>query len=125
MLPTHPLTEPEHAITFQTAQNATLRPHAAAALSSLTVTVGELTEAQDDALMQLVALAQLAKTALEGEAEDAADNVGHALSAISKLAATAMRELESAMEDIRDFGARAGATGCLAPFGRVEPMEAR
>lgn len=112
-------------MTFQTAQNATLRPHAVAALSSLTVTVGELAEAQDAALMQIVALAQLAKAALEGEAEDAADNVAHALAAISKLAGRAMRELESAMEDIRDFGAHPSAAGGAARFGRVEPLEAR
>lgn len=112
-------------MTIHNAQNAALRPHAVAALSSLTVTVGELAEAQDAALMQIVALAQLAKAALEGEAEDAADNVGHALAAISKLAGTAIEELDSAMEGIRDFNARADGAVGVVPFGSVQPLEAR
>lgn len=112
-------------MTIHNAQNATLRPNPAAALSSLIVTVKDTADAQDDALMRIHAVAALARAALEREAEDAADTVGHALAAISKLAATAMGELESAMEDIRDFGAHAGAAGGAAPFGRVEALEAR
>lgn len=112
-------------MTIHDVQNATLRPNAAATLSSLNMTVGELAEAQDAALMQIVALAQLAKAALEREAEDAAENAGFVLAAISKLAATAMGELESAMEDIHHFGTRAGGAAGIAPLGCVQPVEAR
>lgn len=106
----------------QTAQTATLRPHPAAALSSLHVTVEDLSETQDDALMQVFALAKLAKAALDGETGDATDIVGHALAAIAKLAATAMEELDCSMQDIREYAKRAVVSG-VSPFGSVTPLE--
>lgn len=112
-------------MTFQTVQSATLRPHPAADLSSLIVTVNDTAEAQDDALMQIHAVAKLAKAAIEREGDDATGNIAHALDAIAKLAATAIDELDCAMLDIRDYGARAGTAGGAAPFGRVESVEAR
>lgn len=111
----------------QTAQNATLHPHPAAALSSLHVTVEDLSESQDDALMQVFALAKLAKAALDRETGDATHIVGHALAAIAKLAATAMEELDCSMQDIRehygrDSAAREGAAGGESPFRCVQPL---
>lgn len=90
-------------------QNPSLRPHPAAALSSLSATVEELAEAQDATLMQIMAIAKLAKAAIDGETDDATDNAGHALDAIVRLAAIATEELDLTMLEIRDARLRAAA----------------
>ena len=113
-------------MTSNTAHTATLRPRPAA-LSSLRITVGELCEAQDSALMQVIAMAKLAKAALDSDTDDAADNAGHALDAIIKIAALANAKLDAAQIEIsdahiRDAAAREGATHNVSPFGHVAPL---
>lgn len=85
-----------------TSQTATLRPHPAAALSSLKITLDELHKAQDDALMQVLAIAKLASDALDSDAPDAAANASNALAAIVRIAAHAADELDEAMVEISD-----------------------
>ena len=107
----------------QNAQNANLRPHAAAALSSLHVDVAVLCEAQDAALMQIMSVARTADAALCGEAEDSVDNVSHALAAIAKIAALAAAQLDAARIEIEDArlhaAARKDAAGGVSLFGQV------
>lgn len=103
------------------AQNATLRPHPAAALSSLRIAVGELCEAQDSALMQVIAMAKLAKAALDSDMDDATDNAGHALDAIIKIAGLANANLDAAQIEIGDARVR-NAAAASSPFGHVTPL---
>lgn len=113
-------------MTSNTAQNATLHPHPAAALSSFRIVVGELCDEQDAALMQVIAMAKLVKAALDSDMDDAADNASHALDAIIKIATLASAKLDTAQIEISDArildaAAREGAARSMSSFGHVTP----
>lgn len=84
------------------AASATEQPNATALLSSITVSLGDLSEAQDAALFEIVALAKLATAALATEAEDAADNAVAALAVIARTAGAAIHRQDEAAEGMRD-----------------------
>lgn len=79
-------------------------------------------EAQDNALMQVLAMAKLARAALDNEAEDAMLNVGFALDAIMRIAGEASAGLDAAQIAIGDARLAAAAlVAAPAQSGRVAP----
>jgi hypothetical protein len=99
---------PTQSLTRSNKMTNDLRPHPAAALSSLYVTVDELCASQDAALMQILSIAKLARAALDGDVEDATDHAGHAFDAIMRIAAAANAELDAIQIGVED--SRLGVT---------------
>ena len=91
------------------AQNAAMRPHPAAALSSLYVDMADLCEAQDAALMQIMAVAKMAGSTLWCETEESMLDVSHALEAIRKIAALAAAQIDATQLEIEDARRHAAA----------------
>lgn len=89
-------------MTSNAVQNPTLRPHPAAALSSLYVDMADLCEAQDAALMQIMAVAKMAGSTLWCETEESMLDVSHALEAIQKIAALAAAQIDATQIEIED-----------------------
>lgn len=80
--------------------------HPAAVASGLTATFNELCEAQDAALVEVMAIAKLARHAMDSDAPDAVEQAGFALDAIARLTAAASAALDEAQIDVGDMRAR-------------------
>lgn len=84
------------------AQNDDLQPHPAAAASSLGVTLADLFDALDAALMQVTSISKMAGNVVWSETDESRLDVSHALDAIRNIGGSAAANLDTVRIEIDD-----------------------